>query len=88
LAEGTTVTDRLHDHPNLIFSVGTQVVALVDVFGSDGFVRHTRGTVGGVVKSPTDHEHSYRIRFPDGFEAPLKREELTLRVLIVADKML
>jgi hypothetical protein len=71
------VTDRVHDHPNLIFSVGTQVVTLVDISGSGGFVRHTRGTVGVVVKSPTDHEHSYRVRFPDGFEAPLKRDELT-----------
>ena len=37
-----------------------------------------RGTVGVVVKSPTDHEHSYRVRFPDGFEAALKRGEVTM----------
>jgi hypothetical protein len=30
------------------------------------------------VKAPTDHEHSYRIRFPDGFEAALKRGEVTM----------
>jgi hypothetical protein len=68
----------VHYHPNLIFSVGTQVVTLVDIPGSIGLVLHPRGTVGVVVKSPTDHEHSYRVRFPDGFEAPLKRSEVEM----------
>jgi predicted nucleotidyltransferase len=72
------VTDRVHYHPNLIFSVGTQVVTLVDIPGSAGLVLHPRGTVGVIVKSPTDHEHSYRVRFPDGFEAPLKQIEVTM----------
>jgi uncharacterized protein len=72
------VTDRVHYHPNLIFSVGTQVVTLVDIPGSAGLVLHARGTVGVVVKAPTDHEHSYRVRFPNGFEAPLKRDEITM----------
>jgi len=72
------VTDRVHHHPNLIFSVGTQVVTLVDIAGSAGLLLHPRGTVGVIVKSPTDHEHSYRVRFPDGFEAPLKRSEVEM----------
>jgi hypothetical protein len=72
------VADRVHYHPNLIFSVGTQVVTLVDIPGSGGLVTHPRGTVGVVAKSPTDHEHSYRVRFPDGFEAPLKQTEVTM----------
>src|SRR5947209_19374088 len=72
------VTDRVHYHPNLIFSAGTQVVTLVDIPGSAGLVLHPRGTVGVVVKSPTDLEHSYRVRFPDGFEAALKRNEVTM----------
>ncbi len=72
------MSDRVHYHPNLIFSVGTQVVTLVDIPGAAGLVLHPRGTVGVVVKSPTDHEHSYRVRFPDGFEAPLKRNEFTM----------
>ena len=70
--------DRVHFHPNLIFSVGTRVVSLVDVGTSSGLILHPRGTVGIVVKSPTDNEHSYRVRFPDGFEAPLKRREVTM----------
>jgi hypothetical protein len=72
------MTDRVHYHPDLIYSVGTQVVTLVDVPGSAGFVLHPRGTVGVVVKSPADHEHSYRVRFSDGFEAPLKRGEVMM----------
>jgi len=72
------VADRVHFHPNLIFSVGTQVVTLVDILGAAGLVRHPRGTVGVVVKAPTDHEHSYRVRFPDGLEAALKRGEITM----------
>ena len=72
------MTDRVHFHPDLIFTVGTQIVSLVDVLGSAGLALHPRGTVGVVVKSPTDHEHSYRVRFPDGFEAALKRGEVTM----------
>jgi hypothetical protein len=68
----------VHYHPDLIFSVGTRVVTLVDVPGSADLVLHPRGTVGVVVKSPTDLEHSYRVRFSDGFEAPLKRSEVTM----------
>jgi predicted nucleotidyltransferase len=71
------MTDRVHYPPDLIFSVGTQVVTLVDISGA-GLIRHPRGTVCVVVKSPTDHEHSYRVRFPDGLEAALKRSEITM----------
>jgi hypothetical protein len=70
--------DRVHYHPNLIFSVGTQVVTLVDIPGSAGLVLHPRGTVGVVVKSPTDLEHSYRVRVLDGFEAPLGQRQVTM----------
>lgn len=72
------MTDRVHYHPDLIFSVGTQVVTLVDIPSSASHVLHPRGTVGVIVKSPADHEHSYRVRFPDGFETALKRSEVTM----------
>jgi uncharacterized protein len=72
------MTDRVHFHPNLIFSVGTQIVTLVDIPSSAGLVLHPRGTVGVVVKSPGDREHSYRVRFPDGIEAALKPNEVTM----------
>jgi predicted nucleotidyltransferase len=72
------VTDRVHYHPNLIYSVGTQVVALIDVVGQNGRVLHPRGAVGVVVRSPRDLEHSYRVRFPDGVEESLNRDQLTM----------
>src|SRR5476651_2648665 len=72
------MTDRVHYHPDLIFSLGTQVVTLVDIPGSGGLILHPRGTVGVVVKAPTDNEHSYRVRFADGLEVPLKRNEVTM----------
>ncbi|MCA9101716.1 MAG: nucleotidyltransferase domain-containing protein [Planctomycetales bacterium] len=69
---------RVHNSPNLIYSVGTQVVALKSVQGSDGKAVHLSGAVGVVVRSPRDRNHSYRIRFPDGFEAPLHHHNLML----------
>jgi predicted nucleotidyltransferase len=76
--EAQSISYRAHYHPDLIFSVGTQVVTLLDVPGSAGLVLHPRGTVGVIVKSPADLDHSYRVRFPDGFEAPLKHGEFTM----------
>ncbi|MCB9924930.1 MAG: nucleotidyltransferase domain-containing protein [Planctomycetaceae bacterium] len=68
---------RVHCYPNLLFSVGTQVVALRDVIGQNGRTLHPRGAVGVVVKSPTDLTHAYRIRFPDGVEESLNSGDLT-----------
>lgn len=72
------MTDRVHYHPNLLLSVGTQVVTRVDIPGAAGLVLQPRGSVGVIVKSPTDLDHSYRVRFLDGFEAPLKQSEVTM----------
>ena len=58
--------------------VGSQVVTLRDVTGQTGRTLHPRGSVGVIVKSPRDLEHSYRVRFPDGVEESLKAGELTL----------
>lgn len=64
--------------PSAILPVGTNVVALVEVRGTDGKVVHPRGALGVVTQSPADYWHSYRVRFPDGFEAAFKRQELTV----------
>ena len=64
--------------PHLILSVGTRVVALVEARGPDGKAAHPRGAVGVIVRAPADYWHSYRVRFPDGFEAPFKRQELSV----------
>lgn len=39
----STVAQRVHDYPNLIFAVGTQVVTLRDVVGRNGRTQHPRG---------------------------------------------
>jgi len=72
------MTDRVHQNPNLIYSVGTQVVALRNITAEGGRILHPRGSVGVVVRSPADLNHSYRVRFLDGFEEPLRRDELTM----------
>lgn len=69
---------RVHNSPNLIYSVGTQVVALKQVQGSNGDAVHPAGAVGVVMRSPNDRQHSYRVRFPDGFETALHHDNLML----------
>jgi len=65
-------------NPHLILPVGTQVVTSVEVKGPDGKPVHPRGAVGAIVQAPCDYWHAYRIRFPDGFEAALKRQEISI----------
>lgn len=62
-----------------ILPVGTQVVAHVDIFNTQGELLFVAGAVGVIVKSPTDMTHPYRIRFLDGTEVSLKRDQLTVR---------
>lgn len=61
----------------LIFPIGTQVVVLSDVAGSNGQTLHPRGAVGVIVKSPADVTHAYLVKFPDGYETPMKSADLT-----------
>ncbi len=70
--------NRVHNSPNLIYSVGTQVVALKQVQGAGGQAVHPAGAVGVIVRSPRDRQHSYRVRFADGFEAALHHDNLML----------
>jgi uncharacterized protein len=72
------MAERVHHHPNLIYSAGTQVVALAEVRVEGGRVAHPRGAVGTVLKSPRDLNHAYWIRFLDGLEAPLKPSDVML----------
>jgi predicted nucleotidyltransferase len=73
-----SVRNRVHNSPNLIYSVGTQVVALKQVQGTNGKAVHPAGAVGVVVRAPQDRTHSYRVRFADGFEAALHHDNLML----------
>lgn len=59
-----------------ILPTGTAVVTLVEVRGADGRPTHPRGSTALIIKAPADPEHTYRLRFPDGDEAGLKRREI------------
>ena len=61
--------------PNNIFA-GTQVVSLVEVRGTNNSLVHPRGAVGVVTRTPTGDQSKFLVRFPDGFEASLAREQL------------
>lgn len=54
---------------------GTQVVALTSIHGSNEALVHPRGAVGIVTRTPAGQEKHYLVRFPDGFESSLTREE-------------
>ncbi len=66
-------------NPHLIIPAGTQVVTLVEIRSKAGQPLRRKGTVGTIVKSPVDKEHAYLIRFPDGGQASLHRQELVIR---------
>jgi predicted nucleotidyltransferase len=72
------MTERVHRHPSLIFSEGTQIVCLREIFGQGGRKLHPKGAVGVIVQSPVDLDHSYRVRFLDGLEVALQQDELVM----------
>lgn len=51
---------------------------LRDVNGPNGRTLHPGGAVGVVIRAPGDLEHSYRVRFPDGVEESLRRDEVVM----------
>jgi hypothetical protein len=65
--------------PELILPAGTQIVTRVEVKAMGDESARARGTVGVVVRAPSDHHHSYLVRFPDGGEAALRRSEFAIR---------
>ncbi len=72
------MSKRVHNSPNLIYCVGSQVVSRRPLQDANGGVVHPAGAVGVVVKSPLDRQHSYRVRFSDGFEAAIHHDQLVL----------
>jgi len=61
--------------PPITISAGTQVVALVPVYGTNDSLIHPRGAVGVVTRTPAGTESHYLVRFPDGFESSMVRSE-------------
>jgi hypothetical protein len=56
-------------------SAGTQVVALTEVRGTSDSLAHPRGVVGVITRTPAGAEQHFLIRFPDGFETSLVRDQ-------------
>src|SRR5438094_717332 len=63
-----------HQPDNVL--AGTQVVSLVEIRGTNNSLVHPRGAVGVVTRTPTGGQNQFLVRFPDGFEASLTREQL------------
>ncbi|MEM7478723.1 MAG: nucleotidyltransferase domain-containing protein [Planctomycetota bacterium] len=59
-----------------IYPVGTQVVALKEVYARNDRIAHPAGAVGVIVRSPVDRTHAYRVKFADGFEAAIQHVQL------------
>jgi len=63
-----------HQPDNL--SAGTQVVALVEVRGTNHSLVHPRGAVGVVTRTPAVPAEKFLVRFPDGFEGTFARDQI------------
>src|SRR3989442_11786270 len=66
---------EMSHQPDNVFA-GTQVVSLVEIRGTNNSLVHPRGAVGVVTRTPTGDQNQFVVRFPDGFEASLTREQL------------
>src|SRR4051812_34501776 len=62
----------------LIVPPGTRIVAQAEVAVVETGVLLPAGAVGVIVRAPADTTHAYRIRFPDGGEASLRRTEFRI----------
>ena len=61
--------------PHNIFA-GTQVVARVEVRGTNDSLVHPRGAVGVVTRTPAGDQDRFIVRFPDGFEASFSLDQM------------
>jgi predicted nucleotidyltransferase len=61
-----------------ILPVGTRVVARTLIKSQTGDAARAAGAVGEIIRAPVDALHAYRVRFMDGAEVSLKRDELVV----------
>src|SRR5436305_4183773 len=62
----------------LIVPPGTRIVTQAEVAIVETGTALPAGAVGVIVRAPADTTHAYRIRFPDGGEASLRRSEFRI----------
>jgi len=65
-------------NPNLVLTVGTRIVTRVEVKTDAARALRPVGAVAEIVAVPADALHSYRVRFPDGAEASVRRREFSI----------
>ena len=65
-------------NPNLVLPVGTRIVTRIEVKTDTARALRPVGAVAEIIAVPTDALHSYRVRFPDGAEASIRRRELSI----------
>jgi hypothetical protein len=65
-------------NPNLVLPVGTRIVTRVEVKTDAARALRPVGAVAEIVAVPADALHSYRVRFPDGAEASVRRREFSI----------
>lgn len=59
-------------------SAGTQVVSLIEIRGPHHSLVHPRGAVGILTRTPAVAGENYLVRFPDGFESTLARDQFEI----------
>jgi len=67
------------DLPMLSIPPGTQVVIRRAIQSLDSTAEYPVGAVGVVAAGPSESEARYRVRFPDGGEAALRRDDVSIR---------
>jgi len=73
------VADRSRQRRERIVPLGTQIVTRIDTFRPEGGLLQMAGAVAVILQMPSDTHGQYRVRFPDGGEASLKRTDFQVR---------
>lgn len=63
---------------NLVLPLGTRIVTRVELKTDAARALRPVGAVAELIAVPSDALHSYRVRFPDGAEASVRRREFSL----------
>jgi uncharacterized protein len=66
-------------NPHLIIPVGTQIVTLIELKNINGEMLASKGSVGVIIKSPTDNSHAYGVRLVSDLEITLNRHQFAIR---------
>ena len=71
----------------MILPLGTRIVTKVETRPVGGGNTCPAGMVGIVIAAPADHEHAYRVRYPGGVEAQVRRSEIEILAHFQAGEM-